>query len=40
MKRFMNSLLSGQVLHGTDWPVFRWAKRCPNGARAACATTC
>ena len=22
MKRFMNSLLSGQVLHGTDWPVF------------------
>jgi predicted TIM-barrel fold metal-dependent hydrolase len=22
MFRFMNSLLSGQVLHGTDWPVF------------------
>jgi uncharacterized protein len=22
MKRFMNSLLSQQVLHGTDWPVF------------------
>ena len=22
MKRFMNSLLSHQVLHGTDWPVF------------------
>jgi predicted TIM-barrel fold metal-dependent hydrolase len=22
MKRFMNSLLSRQVLHGTDWPVF------------------
>jgi uncharacterized protein len=22
MKRFMNSLLGAQVLHGTDWPVF------------------
>jgi predicted TIM-barrel fold metal-dependent hydrolase len=22
MKRFMNSLLGQQVLHGTDWPVF------------------
>jgi predicted TIM-barrel fold metal-dependent hydrolase len=22
MLRFMNSLLSEQVLHGTDWPVF------------------
>jgi hypothetical protein len=22
MFRFMNSLLSEQVLHGTDWPVF------------------
>ncbi|MGO8958075.1 MAG: amidohydrolase family protein [Streptosporangiaceae bacterium] len=26
MKRFMNSLLSEQVLHGTDWPVFPTGK--------------
>ena len=26
MYRFMNSVLSEQVLHGTDWPVFPMAR--------------
>ncbi len=26
MHRFMNSLLAGQVLHGTDWPTFAMAR--------------
>ena len=40
MKRFMNSLLSQQVLHGTDWPVFPMDKALAQWRAGRCANTC